>query len=390
MAMAMEGPRSGLALIISNFIFFLLSGSARTGTASNATIGINYGQIADNLPSPQRVAGLLRSINIIKKVKLYDANREVLEAFANTGIEFVVGLSNEYVGNMTDQAAAVDWVKENVQGYLPGTNITCIAVGNEVFTSNNTLWMSNLVPAMQNIHSALVSLGLQDSVNVTTAHSSFVLATSYPPSAGAFKPELTAFLRPLLDFLSQTTSPFLINAYPYFAYKDNADQIPLDYVLFQPNAGTVDPGTNLHYSNMFHAQIDAVYSALSALGYSAMEIKVSETGWPSKGDSDEVGATPENARIYNGNLLQLLAQNQGTPMRPSVRLESYVFALFNEDQKPGKTSERNYGLFKSDGSPAYDVGLHGSLSGASANPILYSKVVVSSLCSLFLLFFLGL
>jgi len=85
--LAMEGPRSGLALIISNFIFFLLlSGSARTGTASNATIGINYGQIADNLPSPQRVAGLLRSINIIKKVKLYDANRQVLEAFANTGI----------------------------------------------------------------------------------------------------------------------------------------------------------------------------------------------------------------------------------------------------------------------------------------------------------------
>lgn len=387
--MEMEGPKSILAIII--LFFCLLSGRAGTGiilgTASNATIGINYGQLGDNLPSPQRVARLLRSINIIKKVKLYDANREVLEAFANSGIEFVVGLSNEYVGNMTDQAAAVEWVKENVQGYLPGTNITCIAVGNEVFT-NDTVLMGNLVPAMQNIHSALVSLGLQGSVNVTTAHSSSVLSTSYPPSAGAFKPELTAFLRPLLDFLSQTSSPFLINAYPYFAYKDDPDNIPLDYVLFQPNAGMVDAATNLHYGNMLHAQIDSVYSALSALGYPALEVKVSETGWPSKGDSDEVGATPENARIYNSNLLQLLAQNQGTPMRPSFRLETYVFALFNEDRKPGQTSERNYGLFKSDGSPAYDVGLHGSLSGGSSNTNSYNKVVVSSLCSFFLLFFL--
>lgn len=387
--MEMEGPKSILAIIV--LFFCLLSGRAGTGiilgTASNATIGINYGQLGDNLPSPQRVARLLRSINIIKKVKLYDANREVLEAFANTGIEFVVGLSNEYVGNMTDQAAAVEWVKENVQGYLPGTNITCIAVGNEVFT-NDTVLMANLVPAMQNIHSALVSLGLQGSVNVTTAHSSRVLSTSYPPSAGAFKPELTAFLRPLLDFLSQTSSPFLINAYPYFAYKDDPDNIPLDYVLFQPNAGMVDAATNLHYGNMLHAQIDSVYSALSALGYPALEVKVSETGWPSKGDSDEVGATPENARIYNSNLLQLLAQNQGTPMRPSLRLETYVFALFNEDRKPGQTSERNYGLFKSDGSPAYDVGLHGSLSGGSSNTNSYNKVVVSSLCSFFLLFFL--
>lgn len=387
--MEMEGPKSILAIIV--LFFCLLSGRAGTGiilgTASNATIGINYGQLGDNLPSPQRVARLLRSINIIKKVKLYDANREVLEAFANSGIEFVVGLSNEYVGNMTDQAAAVEWVKENVQGYLPGTNITCIAVGNEVFT-NDTVLMANLVPAMQNIHSALVSLGLQGSVNVTTAHSSRVLSTSYPPSAGAFKPELTAFLRPLLDFLSQTSSPFLINAYPYFAYKDDPDNIPLDYVLFQPNAGMVDAATNLHYGNMLHAQIDSVYSALSALGYPALEVKVSETGWPSKGDSDEVGATPENARIYNSNLLQLLAQNQGTPMRPSLRLETYVFALFNEDRKPGQTSERNYGLFKSDGSPAYDVGLHGSLSGGSSNTNSYNKVVVSSLCSFFLLFFL--
>ncbi|GAA0144122.1 hypothetical protein LIER_35873 [Lithospermum erythrorhizon] len=29
-----------------------------------------------------------------------------------------------------------------------------------------------------------------------------------------------------------------------------------------------------------------------------IQVKVSETGWPSKGDTNEVGATPENAGLY--------------------------------------------------------------------------------------------
>ncbi|CAN1816600.1 Glucan endo-1,3-beta-glucosidase 10 [Linum perenne] len=37
----------------------------------------------------------------------------------------------------------------------------------------------------------------------------------------------------------------MINAYPYFAYKANPKQASLDFVLFQPNQGIVDPGSNL-------------------------------------------------------------------------------------------------------------------------------------------------
>ncbi|KAH9322103.1 hypothetical protein KI387_016742, partial [Taxus chinensis] len=322
-------------------------------------IGINYGQIADNLPAPERVVDLLKSINI-KKAKLYDADPRVLKAFANSGVEFAVGLGNEYVSNMTDPAKAVEWVKTNVQAYLPGTKISSIAVGNEVYSGNDTALMTNLVPAMQNIQSALLSLGLDSSINVSTAHSSAILFSSYPPSAGAFKSELTSFLRPLLDFLTQNSSPFLINAYPFFAYKDSPTDIPLDYVLFQPNDGLLDSATSLRYQNMLYAQIDSVYAALSALGYHNLDVQVSETGWPSKGDDDEVGATPDNARLYNGNLLRLLAQNgsSGTPMKPNATLDTYIFALFNENLKQGKTSERNYGLFKPDGTPAYDLGLN--------------------------------
>jgi hypothetical protein len=172
----------------------------------------------------------------------------------------------------------------------------------------------------------------------------------------------------ILDFHSQTKSPFLINAYPFFAYKDSPGQISLDYVLFQPNEGMTDPNTNLHYDNMLYAQVDAVYSAIKAIGHTDVEVKISETGWPSKGDPTEVGSTLQNAELYHSNLLKRIQQKQGTPAKPSVPIDVYVFALFNENLKPGPTSERNYGLFYPDGTPVFNIGLQGNLPG-----IMYSS-----------------
>ncbi|KAI4315580.1 hypothetical protein L6164_028375 [Bauhinia variegata] len=336
----------------SLFVAFTITGLVFAEMVGS--IGINYGQIANNLPSPENVVPLLKSIGATK-VKLYDADPRVLRAFANTGVEFMVGLGNEYLSKMQDPNKAQAWIKSNIQPYLPATNITCIFVGNEVLTFNDSSLTDNLLPAMQCVHTALVNLGLDKQVAVTTTHSLAVLETSYPPSAGAFRPDLAPCLKPILNFHSKTGSPFLINAYPYFAYKANPKQVSLDFVLFQPNQGLLDPSTNLHYDNMLFAQIDAVYSALASLGYNKLPVHISETGWPSKGDQDEAGATPDYAKKYNGNLIKLISQNRGTPMRPTSDLNIYVFALFNENMKPGPTSERNYGLFKPDRSPAYPL-----------------------------------
>lgn len=128
-----------------------------------ASIGINYGQIADNLPSPEHVVPLVKSIGVTK-VKLYDADSRVLRAFADTGVEFIVGLGNEYLAKMRDPDKAKSWVKSNVQAYWPATNITCIAVGNEVLTFNDSSLTDNLLPAMQSLHGALVTLGLDKQV----------------------------------------------------------------------------------------------------------------------------------------------------------------------------------------------------------------------------------
>lgn len=346
------------------FLFWFLSGQALQ--TLGLTFGINYGQIANNLPSPTRVAGLLRSLNI-SRVKLYDADQKVLSAFLNTNIEFIIGVGNENVSTMTDSTKAQAWLQQHVQPYIPRTRITCITVGNEVFTGNDTVLKSNLLPAMQSMHQALVALGLDKQVNVTTAHSFDILENSYPPSSGSFRQDLAEYIHPLLNFHSMTKSPFLINAYPYFAYKANPNIVSLEYVLFQPNSGITDPNTNLNYDSMLYAQIDSVHTAIRAMGHTDVDVRISETGWPSKGDPDEAGATPENAAIYNGNLLQRIAMNQGTPLKPSVPIDVYVFALFNEDLKPGPTSERNYGLFYPDGTPVYNIGLRGYLPPMSSS-----------------------
>lgn len=339
---------SSMLLFISVFVF----------PAMVAAVGINYGQIANNLPSPENVFPLVRSIGATK-VKLYDADPRVLKAFANTNVEFIVGLGNEFLSKMRDPNNAQTWVKTNVQSYLPATKITCITIGNEVLTFNDTSLSNDLLPAMQGIHNALVSLNLDKQVSVTTAHSLAILEKSYPPSSGTFRKDLTGCITQVLNFHVKTGSPFLINAYPYFAYKSNPKQVPIDFVLFQPNSGIVDPVSNLHYDNMLFAQIDAVYSALASLGFKKVPLQISETGWPSKGDEDEAGANLDNAKKYNSNVIKLIAQKKGTPLKPNCELNIYVFALFNENMKPGPTSERNYGLFKPDGTPAYSLGLAG-------------------------------
>ena len=319
---------------------------------------MNYGRVANNLPSPSKVVALLKSHGI-SEVKLYDADSAVLSAFSKSGINLVVALPNELLSSAASNPSfAYSWVKSNVATWLPSTQIRTIAVGNEVFASPSSKTLTPLlVPAMRNVHSALQRLKIDDIVKVSSPIALTALQISYPSSAGAFRQDLTeSVIKPMLDLLHKTGSFLMVNAYPFFAYAANADVISLDYALFRPNPGVVDTVSGLRYFNLLDAQLDAVYSATKRIGYGDIKVVVSETGWPSKGDSNEKGAGSENAAAYNGNLARrVLTGNAGTPLRPESELGVYLFALFNENQKPGPTSERNYGVFYPDEDQVYDV-----------------------------------
>ncbi|XP_010545763.1 PREDICTED: glucan endo-1,3-beta-glucosidase 14 [Tarenaya hassleriana] len=342
------------------FIFATLSSLATTSVAFTGTYGVNYGRIADNLPSPYAVATLLKSAKI-KNIRIYDADHSVLTAFRGTGIEIIVGLGNEFLKDLSvGEDRAMSWIKENVEPFVrSGTRIRGIAVGNEILGGTDIQLWEALLPAAKNVYSALRRLGLSTVVEVSSPHSEAVFENSYPPSACTFREDVMPYMKPLLAFFWQIGSPFYINAYPFLAYKSDPTHIDLNYALFQHTSGIYDAKTKLHYDNMFDAQVDAAYFALEKAGFPKTPVIVSETGWASKGDPNEAGATVKNARTYNRNLRKRLKKRKGTPHRPDTAVRAYVFALFNENLKPGPTSERNFGLFKPDGSISYDIGFTG-------------------------------
>ncbi|OEL27601.1 Glucan endo-1,3-beta-glucosidase 11 [Dichanthelium oligosanthes] len=351
------GFRLAAALCAAAVVALALA-SASDATSSSF-LGINYGRVGNNLPQPQFVLPLLEGLGI-GRVRMYDADPNVLRAFARTGVELVVGVPDECLAAVADPGGAAQWLKQSVVPFLPDTKIAVLTVGNEVLTGANSSALSRtLLPAMWSLHGAVASLGLDKQITVTTAHNLGVLGTSYPPSAGAFRKDLLPFLCPILDYHARTGSPFLVNAYPYFAYSGDPRGVQLDYALLEPAyPGVPDPNSGLHYPNLLVAQVDAVYHAVAAANTAAsrvVEVRVSETGWPSAGAVNETGATPQNAARYNSNAMRLVAEGKGTPLKPGVPLRAYVFALFNENLKPGLASERYYGLFKPDGTPAYEL-----------------------------------
>lgn len=117
--------RKLLLLCLCCFVFLATSGA-------QPHIGVNYGEVADNLPPPDATAKLLKS-TAITKVRLYGVDAGLIRALAGTGVSLVLGVANGDIPAIAaDPNAASGWLAANVLPFVPASSISVVAVGNEV------------------------------------------------------------------------------------------------------------------------------------------------------------------------------------------------------------------------------------------------------------------
>uniref|UniRef100_J3NAH0 X8 domain-containing protein n=1 Tax=Oryza brachyantha TaxID=4533 RepID=J3NAH0_ORYBR len=323
------------------FLFLLLLASpAAQAVLPSMAVGVNYGANADNLPPPKDVATFLAAHTTIDRVKLFDANPAFISAFANTGISLAVSLPNSALPSLADKTTGLDaarsWVRANLSPFVPATNVSLLLAGNEILLSPDPNLVVSLLPAMRRLAQALTLEGLTG-VRVTTPHYLGILAPSDGiPSNARFRPAYdTKLFPPMLHYNNQT----------------------LNYALFRPNRGVYDPNTKLNYTSMFDAQMDAIYTAMKRLGYGDVPIAVGEAGWPTQADPGQLGVGVDEARDFNEGMLRVVSSGKGTPLMPNRKFETYIFSLFDENQKPGPIAEKHFGILNPDFTPIYDLGL---------------------------------
>lgn len=97
--------------------------------------------------------------------------------------------------------------------------------------------------------------------------------------------------------------------------------------------------------------VDAFYWAMEKVGGTNVGVVVTESGWPSAGNGNFT--SPDLARAYNTNLMNHVKHN-GTPKRPSSHIDTFIFAMLNEDLKQSG-AEQNWGIFYPNMKPFYPL-----------------------------------
>ncbi|KAK4409171.1 putative glucan endo-1,3-beta-glucosidase A6 [Sesamum angolense] len=362
-----------MGVFASFLVLSLLSFSASFSCGEmQPKIGVCYGELGNNLPTPSESIQLIQKLNG-KRVKIYGTNPKILKSIQGTDLQISIMVPNNLIPDIsTNQTLADQWVQTNVVPFYPESKIRYLLVGNEILSNPpNTTWFK-LVPAMRKIRSSVKKFGLHK-IKVGTPLAMDALESSFPPSNGTFRSDVREkVIKPMLHFLNRTKSFFFVDVYTYFAWVSQPLQINLDYALLQPtNITYTDPVSCLTYSNLLDQMLDALVFAMKRLGYPDIRLFLAETGWPSGGDPDQLGANIYNAATYNRNVVKKFMAKPpiGTPARPGAVIPTMIFALYNENQKPGPGTERNFGLLYPNGTHVYPIDLSGKTQVSEYPPL---------------------
>ncbi|KAJ7964033.1 Glucan endo-1,3-beta-glucosidase [Quillaja saponaria] len=378
-----------MSLRFSNFfmslIFSLYFISLLPRSTSFSTIGVTYSAAANTHLPPEHIATAINCLNITS-LRLQDSDPNVIRAFTYTNISLFLTIPNSLVPTIaSNRTNALRWLYVNVVPFYPRAKITIISVGNDILEVSPE-FAELLVPAIRNVYLALGDLGIRK-ISVSTTFSFInVITTPFPPSAAKFQDSSgDNVILPLLQFLRETNSSFLMNVYPYNLFRLNSE-IPIGIALFKEHPFNFrdDLTTGVRYHNLFDMMIDAVISAMAVEGHEDIPIIVSETGWPSSSTSPyEVDANIAYAEMYLKALVGHLKSGLGTPLRMEGVAETYIYELFDtESKQETKQTIRKWGILYPNMTRKYNINFSGSAR------IGRSRVMVKLAIGIFLVFVL--
>lgn len=161
----------------------------------------------------------------VEHLPLHDPSPTVLQSLSYTGTPIAVSVGTEHLNEVSNSVVSAEtWLKTHVLSHYPATKITTIVVGNTVFCNRNRHQEMGLVlPSVKNIFHSLTRWGLERDIKVSASLSS----DCFNPSSATYKDGLShIFIKPILAFLENTNSTYLINPPPDF-YPSPEDTLTL-------------------------------------------------------------------------------------------------------------------------------------------------------------------
>ena len=306
------------------------------------TFGVNIGDLCTNTPwKPRQILNKLNLSKDCQIVKFWHSESSKINPIISAGQFKQVYLhmnNDEMISNMNFES----WIQQNVKPIVQRFRQKefFLVVGNEVLAPwNFDKYAFKILKALRECFTALKTLGLER-VKIVTPLDMTCVQTSYPPSAGRFKTELTSVLKDIVRFTINCKSVMCFNIYPFFARQ----YVSETFALFGNDTGYEDQGRK--YTNLFEAQYDSILHAIQRLGIEnseKLELVCTETGWPTGGTC---GASVENMKKYLEGIKNVA--ERGTPLKPGAK-DIIYFELYDESLKNGPEFEKCFGIFTESG-----------------------------------------